>query len=49
MTNLEVLEREEAEVTEEVESAADEALAGRGTNMPDPSTQCLGVYEPTDS
>ena len=49
MTNMEVLEREEAEVIEEVESAADEALAGRGANMPDPSTQRLGVYGPTDS
>jgi hypothetical protein len=44
-TNLEVLEQVEAEVTAEVESAADEALAVRGRNMPSPEEQSLGVYE----
>lgn len=46
MTNLQILEQQEAEVTKEVESAADEALSGRRQNMPDPSTQSLGVYGP---
>jgi 2-oxoisovalerate dehydrogenase E1 component len=44
-TNLEVLEQVEAEVTAEVETAADEALARRGRNMPSPGEQSLGVYE----
>ena len=46
-TNLEILEKAETEVTAEVESAADEARAGRGQNMPDPATQSLGVYGST--
>ena len=49
VTNPELLEQLEAEVIGEVESAADEALAGRGQNMPDPATQSLGVYGPTGS
>lgn len=44
-TNLEILEHLEAEITAEVESAANEALARREGNMPSPEEQGLGVYE----
>jgi TPP-dependent pyruvate/acetoin dehydrogenase alpha subunit len=46
-SNREVLEGVEAEVTEEVEKAAEEALQSRHGNMPKPDTQQNGVLSPS--
>lgn len=44
LSNREALERAEAEVEQEVERAATEALSSRNSALPDPSTQEVGVF-----